>query len=371
MKITRIETFPLLYKLPQPYGDANGIKKYRSCYLIKITTASGYEGWGECVDWLPTLHTGFTERIIPFLIGKSALKRIPLVSTIKKWHKRAAAAVSMALTEIAAKQASLSVCDLWGGPYRDTIPVYASFQSYIENEDWISRSAQLVEQSVLNGFDKVKVKIGGRNFQEDLSHILTLQNMLEQKSSLILDANQSYDMASARMWKRYFSNWPNLLWLEEPLPLNNLTEYRLLRSTLSIPIAGGENIKGAKQFLPFLCENALDIIQPDILHGDGVEDFRDTLQLARHFSLRVSPHSYDGALARLYALFAQASLSPWSKMTTDNIEPVEWDVMENPFTELVQIKPVNGYVKVPGGIGTGIEINTDIIKKFQWDGSSY
>ncbi|RFU66665.1 mandelate racemase/muconate lactonizing enzyme family protein [Peribacillus glennii] len=371
MQIERIETYPLLHKLSKPYGDANGYKKYRSCYLIRIITKSGIDGWGECIDWLPTLHVGFNERIIPYLVGKRATDRLQIVNTIKKWHQRAAAAVSMALTEIAAKYANLSICDLWGGKFRDSIPVYASFQSYSDSKDWMDRSLSLVERTISKGFDTIKLKIGGRGFQEDLIHIQRLQKTLGENVQLILDANQSYDMATARKWDRYFSNWPNLLWLEEPMPLDNLPEYKLLRAILSVPIAGGENIKSAKKFLPPLYENALDIIQPDILHGNGLEDFRDSQQLARHFGVRVSPHSFDGALSRLYTLFAQASLSSWSKMDGSKIEPVEWDVMENPFSELIPLKPVNSRVDIPNGTGIGVMLNTDLIKAYLWDGSPY
>src|SRR5690554_5045581 len=108
LNISKIDTFPLHYPLPKPYGDANGIKNYRTSYMIRVTTDAGIEGWGECVDWLPTLHKGFHERIIPYLIGKSVVDRIKLVSIVKKWHSRSATAVSMALTEIMAKTAKVS-----------------------------------------------------------------------------------------------------------------------------------------------------------------------------------------------------------------------------------------------------------------------
>ncbi|SDC71760.1 D-galactarolactone cycloisomerase [Melghirimyces thermohalophilus] len=41
MQVSHIETFPLFYQLPEPYGDANGYKTYRSCYLLCIRTQSG------------------------------------------------------------------------------------------------------------------------------------------------------------------------------------------------------------------------------------------------------------------------------------------------------------------------------------------
>lgn len=204
MKIERIETFPLLHRLEKPYGDANGFKQYRTCYLIRIITESGIDGWGECADWLPALHVGFTKRIIPYLLGKQAGSRLPLVRTIKKWHQRAASAVSMALTEIAAKAAGCSVCDMWGGRYREELPVYASFQSYSDHPQWISSSLTNVEVQLKQGFNQIKVKIGGTTFEEDVRHITALQNTAGSSISIILDANQSYDTAAALKWERLF-----------------------------------------------------------------------------------------------------------------------------------------------------------------------
>ncbi len=166
MRIEKVDTFPLFHKLSSPYGDANGLKSYRTCYLIRITTASGLTGWGECADWLPALDAGFKKRIIPYLIGKEASNRTELVTVIKKWHQRAASAVSMALTDITAKKAGLSVCELWGGKLREQIPVYASFQSYSDRPDWSRHSLRLIEKAVRAGFKAVKLKAGGKMFQK-------------------------------------------------------------------------------------------------------------------------------------------------------------------------------------------------------------
>jgi D-galactarolactone cycloisomerase len=361
----------LLYKLPVPYGDANGYKKYRSCFLFKITTDSGIEGWGECADWLPTLEKGFHDRIIPYLLGKKATDRIQIVTTIKKWNKRSASGISMALTEIVAKSAGLSVCDLWGGKLRDSIPVYASFQSYTEKEDWINHSLKLIDQVICSGFSKIKVKIGGKRLQVDLAHIQSVQSMLEEKVQLALDANQSYDAATAREWDRYLREWPNMLWIEEPIPMDRLEDYRLLRTNLSIRVAGGENLKSTAQFLPLLKGGLVDILQPDVMHEDGIDGYRETIHLSRAFGIQSSPHTFDGPLSRLYALLVQACLPPWSKMDNDNIEPVEWDVMDNPFTSLLSVKPTNGTVTIPDGIGIGALLDMDKLDYYRWDGTVY
>ncbi|MBP1964103.1 mandelate racemase/muconate lactonizing enzyme family protein [Paenibacillus aceris] len=371
MLIRKIDTFPLFYRLPKPYGDANGMKTYRTCYLIRITTDTGVEGWGECIDWLPTLHKGFKERIIPFLIGKRVADRNTIVWTLKKWHSRSSAAVSMALTEILAKIGNVSVCDLWGGKFREKVPVYASFQSYSEERHWQKASLSGIEQVINQGFNKIKVKIGGKSISEDQQHIVMVQNLLQGKIDLALDANQSYDAIAVLRWQSLLDTWDNLLWFEEPLEMMRISEYVSLRNRLSIPLAGGENIRKVADFLPLLSQHALDFLTPDPLHESGIDGYRETLGLARSFGIRVTPHSYDGALSRLYAILAHACVEPWGKMASDSIEPVEWDAMDNPFTNLFPIYPSNSEITLPSGSGIGLEIDLELLAFHQWDGSSY
>lgn len=371
MIITHVDIYPLMYPLKQPYGDANGYKKYRSSFIFRITTQSGITGWGECSDWLPTLVKGFEGRIIPYLIGKQATDRVQIIQHIQKWHKRAGAAVSMALTEIVAKFGGLSICDLWGGKRRDSVPVYASFQSYTDTNDWVDHSVNLVSEAMAKGFKQFKVKVGGRTFREDQLHVRAIQQVMMDNHQLILDGNESYDMATARCWNEDFIAWGNILWFEEPLPMTQVANYQLLRSSLCVPIAGGENFKNVGEFLPMMCEAAIDIIQPDTMHEDGIDGYRLTLQLSRYYGLRASPHNFDGALSRLYALFAQACLPPWSKMDQQDIEPVEWDFMDNPFNFITPVQLVDGRAIIPAGTGIGLELDEQIIQKHVWDGLVY
>lgn len=371
MLIRRVDTFPLYYPIPQPYGDANGIKSYRSAFYIRITTDSGLQGWGECVDWLPTLQKGFLDRIIPYLIGKNANDRTQLVRTVANWHARSASAVSMALTEIFAKSSGKSVCELWGGKQRDKVPLYASFQSYSEHNDWLKHSLHLIDAAMTSGFSSFKVKIGGKMLEEDVKHFLEVQSLLQDKGHLAVDANGSYDYATVIRLLPLFERWSNLLWLEEPLPIEQTYNYSLLRQRMPLPIAGGEDMKVAADFLPLLTGQALDIVTPDLLHLKGMDEYWGTLSLAANFGARISPHAYDGALTRLYAIFAQACVISWSKMKPDTIDPVEWDVMDNPFTSLIPLKPVNGEITVPDGMGIGVELDVERINAYLWDGSSY
>lgn len=153
--------------------------------------------------------------------------------------------------------------------------------------------------------------------------------------------------------------------------MDRVEEYVKLRAALSIPVAGGENLMRCTHYLPLFERGAIDIAQPDLMHMEGIENYRILLQVARQYGFRVSPHAFDGCLSRLHMMFAQACLNNWSKMEADPIEPVEWDVMENPFSGLFPISPVNGYVQIPTGTGIGLEPDWELINAMRWDGSAY
>ncbi|MCM3289987.1 hypothetical protein M3661_07585 [Paenibacillus sp. MER 180] len=53
------------------------------------------------------------------------------------------------------------------------------------------------------------------------------------------------------------------------------------------------------------------------------------------------------------------------------IEPIEWDMMDNPFTELVLNRVHQGVVDIPDGSGIGLVIDEEMLSHFRWDGSRY
>jgi D-galactarolactone cycloisomerase len=371
MIITSVETYPLYYRLPVPYGDANGYKRYRSLFLIRIQTAYGLSGWGECSDWLPTLHIGFRDRIIPFLLGRTILDRSLIEKTVAKWHRRAAAAVSMALADLAAKAADISLCEYWGGRQRTEIPLYASFQSYREAHNWQESSLHDVEKRVLAGFNRIKIKIGGRSTAEDQQHVRMIQDYFGPNIRIALDANQSYLPPAVLEWAKMMDSYANWMWLEEPLSLKQTEDYVRLKNTLAVPLSGGENIRETSGYLPWLTNRALDYLHPDPAHLGSIEAYRNTLQLARVFGMAVSPHCFDGPLSRIFAVMAQACLPPCGKADFGPIEPVEWDAMDNPLNDIFVLQRRGGMCQVPEKPGIGVEPDMDRIRFYSWDGAVY
>src|SRR5690606_21027266 len=157
------------------------------------------------------------------------------------------------------------------------------------------------------GYRNIKIKIGGKPIEEDQQHVLSVLRLLDDRSmGIAVDANQSYDTAAALRWQKIFDQSDRWMWFEEPIPDTYIDEYARLRERLSMPICGGENMESTTDFIPFLQQHALDIITPDPQHLPEIDQYRAVTQLIRSFDKRISPHSFDGALSRLYAAFVQA-----------------------------------------------------------------
>ena len=61
----------------------------------------------------------------------------------------------------------------------------------------------------------------------------------------------------------------NLMWLEEPVPAENVDAYKLIAQETSTPICAGENIFLAHGFRKLLEMGAVDIIMPDLQKAGG------------------------------------------------------------------------------------------------------
>lgn len=62
----------------------------------------------------------------------------------------------------------------------------------------------------------------------------------------------------------------NLMWLEEPVPAENVDADRLIAQETSAPICAGENINLADGFRRLLETGGVDIVMPDLQKAGGL-----------------------------------------------------------------------------------------------------
>jgi len=118
----------------------------------------------------------------------------------------------------------------------------------------------------------------------------------------------------------------------------------------------------------WLSAGALDIYQPDVCSSGGFTECKKMAAIAGAYNTTIMPHAWGSGVGLAAALHFIASL-PNTPMSYEPSEIfLEFDQSDHPFRkELINdtIKYEDGYIYVPDKPGLGIEINREILTKYQ------
>ena len=198
----------------------------------------------------------------------------------------ALAAIDIALWDLRGKAAGQPLWLLAGGA-RPSVPLYDT------EGGWLNLSPdQLVSaatESVGRGMAGIKIKIGKDDPHEDLERARAVRAAIGPSVDLMLDANQAFDLASARRRTRLLEE-VDPFWIEEPLPADDLTGHRRLARSTTIPIAAGESIYSPAGFAEYVAAGAVSILQADAARVGGITPWLKIAHLAEAANLTMAPH---------------------------------------------------------------------------------
>jgi L-alanine-DL-glutamate epimerase-like enolase superfamily enzyme len=278
--------------LPVPWGQ-----DVTSQYLIASTVEASDGQLGQGFSW--TVRAG-AEAVLamvnadcgPIAIGGPVA---PTAAWDRMWWRLreagggvttlAMAAVDIALWDLQAKAAGQSLVELIGRQ-RDRVPVYASG---VNRHLALDELVEQVERWIEAGHSRVKIKVGQPSLDEDVERVAAVRRVIGPSRLLMLDANQLWDLPTARRAASKLSAF-DIFWLEEPLPAEDTQGYARLRAAIDIPLAAGESLYTEPQFRDFLVAGAVDYIQPNVCRVGGITSFLRIARLARMFDVPVMPH---------------------------------------------------------------------------------
>jgi L-alanine-DL-glutamate epimerase-like enolase superfamily enzyme len=183
------------------------------------------------------------------------------------------------------------------GAHRDKVPTYAMVGWLNYDLDELKRIAT---KALDQGFRGVKMKVGAKTLEEDISRIEAVQSVMSDGQSLMVDANQVFNVQEALTRGKVFQEM-GCYWFEEPIRADNIDGLAFLASELTIPIATGENNYGLGQFRQLFERHAVDIVQPDIRRAGGLTECLEIGLTARSFDI---PYASHGGGAHLHVLAA-------------------------------------------------------------------
>lgn len=373
MKIAKIQTFVLESTLSTTFGWSFDQTSKRTACLVKITTDSGIEGWGECFG-PAALNAPVVAFLAGRLIGQDALAtdRIwqDLYNCLRDQGRKglavtALSGIDIALWDIRGKHWGAPVAQLLGGPLRRSVRAYATGTYRRDGQIGTDYLIDEVRGYVAEGFTGVKLKIG-RDRREDAVLIRRVREAIGDDIALMLDANHGYDALDAIALGRAVADC-DIGWFEEPVVPEDLRAYAEVRSRQPIPVAGGETEFTRWGFRDVFEVGAMDIIQPDTCAAGGISECKKIADMAAAHGVRYIPHVWGTTIGMSAALQLLAVL-PNTPLRFTPVEPwLEYDRSEHPFREAVtttRFPLKDGWVTIPDAPGLGIEIDEGALRQF-------
>ncbi len=124
---------------------------------------------------------------------------------------------------------------------------------------------------------------------------------------LAIDCHGQFDVGSAITLAKAVEPL-RLLWLEEPVPAENLDALAQVKASTSTVICTGENQYNGAQFLELLQKHACDVIMPDLAKAGGLMEAKRIADIADAFYVPIAPHNVSSPLGMMAACHVCAAV---------------------------------------------------------------
>jgi galactonate dehydratase len=354
--------------------------------FVKIHTNQDIWGCGEGVDAIPgTYHLvkNFEQRIK----GKSPLNVHRLFEDIRRsgffqgaqsgMYVAVLSAIETALWDLAGKALNLPVYQLLGGKFRDKIRVYCDTALYQRNLPTPNDFKEAALKATKMGFNALKFDLDQANdpnkydFYNWTASPMELQRMYDQIAAvreavgpnidICVDMHGRYDAPTGQAVAKLLEPL-KLMWLEEPIPAENVEAYKLISESTSTPICAGENHYLAHGFRRLLEIGAVDIIMPDLQKAGGLGEGQRIANLANLYYVPFAPHmvaSFLGAMASAHVCASVPNFLILEWQSYFHTDPMYKDIITYEGEWINK-----SFITVSEKPGIGVEINEEGMKKY-------
>ncbi len=365
MKITRIDQF----------------SPRQRTRLVRITTDSGIEGWGEStLEGKPKSVPAAIEEFSEYLIGKDPLRiehhwqQMYRSSFFRggAHNMTAIAGLDAALWDIAGKHYGVPSYMLLGGNVRDRIRVYAHWGIRDMSDE--SLEAAQTRLSKLSAMGYTAYKSGPPGFwraHEPPSRINEFVEMAYLMREWVGDDVELCFDFHGKMSPGIAIEVCNELkgmrpmFVEEPVPQENEDALKLVSDHVPFPIATGERLLTRWEFRRVIEQQCVSLLQPDVAHCGGITELKKIANYAEVYYQHIMPHCAIGPLALAACMTVDAVVPNFlvqeqvDQALGDGIIKKDWQVND-------------GHIDLWDSPGLGVEVDEDeAMKVFDGDAAGY
>ena len=364
MKITHIGTLLL-----QPFPWV----------LVRVKTDSGLVGIGEACHGAGVHQITVDPRLTRALIGQNPLDVDKLfrdmmgsMSASGYYQGAVMSAISgieMALWDIAGQALGCPIWQLLGGRFRDRVRVYNDCNAgEEENPQSYAQKAKEVEA---RGFSAIKFDIDplpdrrdpyNRCISNDHIHhfvevVTTIREVLDPNTDLAIDAHWAYAPVDIIKVAQAFEPL-DLLWLEDPVPAENVEAMKKVKEASRTPICTGENFYTRFGFRELIHTQAADIVSPDMAKAGGLAEGKRIAEMADLYYMPLAPHNICGPIGTVAMTHVCAAVPNFLALEFHHLDNAVWEnlVVEGPLIE-------NGHIATRETPGLGVTLNEDVARE--------
>jgi len=244
------------------------------------------------------------------------------------------------------------------------------YPAYCTSVGWIGYSddkiRKLCRQRKEEGFTAFKAKVG-QNITDDRRRLTIIREEIGTSDSLMVDANQKWNIDEAITWMKNLTDY-NLLWIEEPTSPDDILGHATISQALKpygIGVATGEQCHNRVMFKQMLQAGALQFCQIDSCRLGGVNEILAVYLMAAKYKVPVCPHAGGVGLCELVQhLAAWDYISVSASLDKRMVEYVEH--LHEHFDNPVVVR--NGRYILPENAGYSTKMKEQSIEDFQYPG---
>ena len=356
MKIAKVEQF-----FPRP-----------RIRFVKVTTDDGLVGWGETtLEGKPKSTSSAVEELADYLIGKDPLRIEhhwqhiyrsaffrggPILMT-------ALSGLDQALWDIAGKHYGVPVYELLGGPVRDRIRVYAHWGIHDLSDEGLDEAKKRLNWLQKSNYTAFKTGPGGKwrgheppaVIDEFVKRAYLMREWVGPNIELAFDFHGKMTPALAiEICHEIKGMRP--LFVEEPVPQENVDALKQVSDNVPFPIATGERLLSRWEFREVFEKQAVAFIQPDGSHAGGITELKKIANIAEVYYIHVLPHCAIGPVAFTACMHVDAVIPNFLAQ-----EQIDQGLGEGMFKDPWQV--VDGHIELPTKPGLGFEMDEQAVEK--------
>jgi galactonate dehydratase len=271
--------------------------------------------------------------------------------------------LDQALWDITGKYYGVPVYKLLGGAQRDRIRVYAHWGIRDLSDEGKARSKERLEMLSKSGYTAYKAGPAGKWRGHEPPAVIdqfvecayTMRDWVGPNVELAFDFHGKMTPALAiEVCHEIKGMRP--MFVEEPVPQENVDALKLVSDHVPFPIATGERLLTRWGFREVFEKNAVAYIQPDTSHCGGITELKKIANMAEVYYMHILPHCAIGPVAFTASMHVDAAVPNFLAQ-----EQIDQGLGRELFVEPWQV--VNGHIELPTKPGLGFEINEDTLKQ--------